>query len=123
MLHAWIMKGVVVVRHIELPCEYLRPGDRAWQFVTTQGCGAEREPHGAMGRADVLVHFDDDDLGLFVEFGTCLPAKFVFNLGATGNDWMIVPGGRCKYGFVFTPCNPPLLKKRPIALRYEDEKK
>jgi len=110
-LHAWIMKDDVAVRHVELPVAYQQPDDEAWQFVTKLGNGNfELEPHGAMGRGDMLVHYDSDELGLFVEFGTCTPAKFVFNLGATGNDWMLVPGGRCSYGFVFTPLRPPLLR-------------
>jgi hypothetical protein len=109
-LHAWIMKDAVTIRHVELPRAYQKPGDEAWQFVGSLGNGTfEREPHGAMGRGDMLVNYDDDGLGLFVEFGTCAPAKFVFNLGTTGNDWMLVPGGKCGYGFVFTPLNPPLL--------------
>jgi hypothetical protein len=111
VLHAWIMKDAVAVQHVELPVGYQQPGDAAWQFVSKLGNGTfEREPHGAMGRADMLVHYDEDDLGLFVEFGTCTPAKFVFNLGVTVNDWMLVPGGQCSYGFVFTPLKPPLLR-------------
>ena len=110
MLHAWIMKGAVTVRHVELPVEYQRPGDEAWQFISKLGDGTfEREPHGVTGRGDMLVHYDACDQGLFVEFGTCTPAKFVLNLGVTGNDWMIVPGGKCGYGFVFSPIKPPLL--------------
>ncbi len=122
-LHAWIMKDAVVVHHVELPGTYQKSGDPAWQFVSRLGNGTfDREPHGAMGRGDMLVHYDDDGPGLFVEFGTCTPAKFVFNLGVTGNDWMLVPGGKCSYAFVFTPLKPPLLQGRSV-LRYEDMRK
>jgi hypothetical protein len=115
MLHAWIMRDAVAVHHVDLPFAYQQPGDKTWQFVSKLGNGTfEHEPHGAMGRGDMLVHYDDDDLGLFVEFGTCTPAKFVFNLGMTGNDWMLVPGGQCLYGFVFSPLKPPLLKRSQI---------
>lgn len=110
-LHNWVVNDAVIVRHVELPVEYQRPGDEAWQFISKLGNGDfEREPLGLMGRADMVVYFDTDDPGLFVEFGTCTPAKFVFNLGATGEDWMLVPRGPCTYGFVFTPLRPPLLR-------------
>jgi hypothetical protein len=114
-LHHWITTGAVQVRHIELPTEMLaqKPSDPVWQFIAEMDAdnSPEFEPWVDGGRADMAIDIGDGGPTLFVEFGSCKPMKFAMCIGGSGNDWMIVPY-QCKYAFVFTPVDPPLLKRR-----------
>lgn len=101
---AWVQLDRVEVFHLTLPEPLTShdPRDPAWEFVAALGKDSEREVTVLFGRADLAVNFSDAKGTLFVEFGTCVPGKFVLNLGQMLNDQMIVPYN-CPFAFIFRP--------------------
>jgi hypothetical protein len=105
MLARWVRNKCLLVRHLELPQPLLRHSseDPTWSYVASLGDHTTLEPDIPFGRADLGVCWNDDDgPNLFVEFGTCMPGKFLFNVGSGFvADWAIVPY-HSVYGFVFS---------------------
>ena len=91
----------------------------AWESVAALGDSTVLEPAIPFGRADLGVYWNNNDgPNLLIEFGTCLPGKFLFNVGnCLVADWGIVPY-HCAYGFVFSVQRDqiPLLRMPPTAL-------
>ena len=100
-LHHGIIEDKVHVRHVELP-EQLQGHTRhdpAWVYLEHAFGPFQREPQVLYGRADLATECANGNL--FIEMGTCAPAKFVLNLEHVPGDWMLVPYA-CSYAFVFT---------------------
>ena len=93
-LREWLDHGLVVVRYVELP-EPLRrhkPEDPAWAFIDKQYGPGDLEPETiCLGRADLHCRPRADGPSIMVEFGTCAPLKFTFNVGTNGprTHWML----------------------------------
>jgi hypothetical protein len=121
MLARWVRAKRVLVRHLELPQPLTihSPEDPTWKYVASIGDNTVLEPDIPFGRADLGIYWNDDDgPNLLVEFGTCLPGKFLFNVGSCYvSDWAIVPY-HCPYGFVFSVQRDhiPLLRMPTLAL-------
>lgn len=113
-LHRWIKSGLVDVQHLVMPTPLSAHAadDPAWRFVSTLGRPTSREdlePDDWLGRADLRIEFDTGEITL-VEFGTCSPAKMVWNIGATlPLDRMIV-AYNCDFAFIFRARTGPLLQ-------------